>query len=532
MSDRRQRPTDNRRPNPEGSAPPEPEAETATSEPAAMAAQGPPEPVTRAAEPAASDSPDERTEAAAPGGREPPASARQADAITPREEPPAAARDYPELSEPAGEPSGAARFGEKRTPTPLPEATPPAAPPAEASYRGLALGLAATLLLVLALIATAPFWAPLLPWGEERPGIDPAVVERLDAQQQRIGRLEQQATAASAAVPRLEQRVDALEQKPPPPSPDLGEIRQQIAAAASGLSELTPRVERLESSTQAQAGALSDLKTGLEQLGKTTQAQAAGLSDLKADLEQLGKTQQVRQQAQAADLAAKLDPLTQGLQAQQAAVAALGNRLQTFEKTAQSRAGDLTDMGLMLALMQIRNAVESGRSFPAEYNALSSLAKKRPEIAAAAAPLADASRTGTADRVELAQELSALAQQIDASPAAAGSDGGWIDAVLGRLRGLVRVRRADEAEPGKQEAAAIAVAERALAGGDLPRAVAAIETLQGPGQGPLATTASDWLRKARERLAVEAALHRLEALLTARLGDTAPTPSPAPGAPG
>ena len=65
------------------------------------------------------------------------------------------------------------------------------------------------------------------------------------------------------------------------------------------------------------------------------------------------------------------------------------------------------------------------------------------------------------------------------------------------------------------------MAERALAGGDLARAVAAIETLH---RAPAAAEPlADWLRKARERLAVEAALHRLEALLTARLGDTAGT---------
>ena len=56
------------------------------------------------------------------------------------------------------------------------------------------------------------------------------------------------------------------------------------------------------------------------------------------------------------------------------------------------------------------------------------------------------------------------------------------------------------------------------------RAVAAIETLQ----GPAAAAAADWLRKARERLAAEAALQRLEALLAGRLGE----PAAAAGSPG
>jgi hypothetical protein len=316
-------------------------------------------------------------------------------------------------------------------------------------------------------------------------------LDQLDAAQQQIRLQEQQMAAATAAMPKLEQRVGALEQKPSTPPPELGEMRQRIAAVSTGVSDLTTRLKGVEDAAQAQAAGVSDLKTRLDRA------------------EQM-------QQAQAADLTAKLGPLQQSLQAQQSAVAELGNRLQVLEKATRSRAGDLTDMGLTLALLQIRKAVEAGQPFPAQYEALSSLAKTRPEIAAAAAPLAATAPTGTINRVTLAQELRGLEQKIGAAPAETGS-GGWASAALDRLRGLVRIRRAEEAEPRKEAEAAITVAERALADGNLARAVAAIETLQ----GPAAATAADWLHKARERLAVETALRRLEALLTGRLGDTA-----------
>ena len=338
---------------------------------------------------------------------------------------------------------------------PFGEPPPTAAPAHGQKYRGLALGLAATLLLVLALVGTAPLWAPLLPWGDERSGLDPAIVKRLDADQQQVRLLQQQVAAATAAMPKLEQRVGALEQKPPTPPPELADMRQRLATVSAGVSDLASRLERLANTVQTQAAGVSDLKTRLE---RAEQAQ----------------------QAQTAEVAAKLGPLTQSLQAQQSAQAALGSRLEAFEKATRSRAGDLTDMGLTLALLQIRNAVETGQPFPAQYDALSSLAKTRPEIAAAAAPLAAAAATGTADRAALAQELHALEQKIGAAPAVVGSNGGWTGAVLDRLRGLVRIRRAEEAEPGKEAEAAVTVAERALAGGDLARAVAAIETLQGP----------------------------------------------------
>ncbi len=372
----------------------------------------------------------------------------------------------------------------------------------EPRYRGLALGLAATLLLVLALVGTAPFWAPRLPWGDERPGSDPAIVgrlERLEEAHQQIGLLQQQIAAATSAMPQLEQRVGTLEQKPPTPPTELAEMQQQIAAISAGISDLASRLERTQNSVQAQATSLSDLTMRLD---RAEQAQ----------------------QAQAANLAARLDPLQQGLRAQQSAAAELGDRMQAFEKAASSRSGDLTDVGLTLALLQIRRAVEIGRPFPAEYETLSSLAKARPEIAAAAAPLATAAPTGTANRVALSQELRAVAQRIDEAPAAFGAGDGWTGATLDRLRGLVRIRRADEAEPSREAEAAVRVAERALADGDLARAVAAMETLQ----GPAAAAAADWLRRARERLPVEAALQRLEALMTGRLGDTAAMP----GSPG
>jgi hypothetical protein len=435
-----------------------------------------------------------------------------------RPEPPAdepaeaASRDRPGPSAAADETVPAAPSGD-----PVP---PAATLPREPGYRGLALGLAAALLLVLALVGTAPLWAPLLPWGGGRSGTDPAIVERLDAQQQQIRRLEQQIAATAAAMPRLEQRIGAVEQRPAPASPDLGEMRQQIAAASAGMSDLATRLDRLESSARSQTAGISDLKTGLERLGGTQQAQAASLSDMAARLDRVEQAQQ----AQAADLAARLAPLQQGLQTQQAAAAELGSRMQALDKVARSRAGDRTDMGLALALLQIRNAVEAGRPFPAEYDALSSLARAQPEIAEAAAPLAAAAPTGTANRAELVQGLRVLAQQIDAVPAATGPDDGWTGAALDRLRGLIRIRRADEAEPARLAAATVRTAEQALAGGDLARAVTAIETLQ----APAAAGAAEWLRRARERLAVEAALQRLEALLTGRLGDTAAMP----GAPG
>ena len=75
-----------------------------------------------------------------------------------------------------------------------------------------------------------------------------------------------------------------------------------------------------------------------------------------------------------------------------------------------------------------------------------------------------------------------------------------------------RVRR--PSQPGGGPEAAVTAAERALAGGDLDGAVAALGRLS----GAPAEVAAPWLSLAKERLAVEAALDRAEALLVAQLG--------------
>src|SRR5207248_8060488 len=130
----------------------------------------------------------------------------------------------------------------------------------------------------------------------------------------------------------------------------------------------------------------------------------------------------------------------------------------------------------------------------------------------AAMPLAEPAKTGVASRAVLIARLHALAGAI-ATAAAPPADPDWGDKVLARLRGLVTIRRIDGASQSEPEAA-VSAAERALRGGDLAGAVAALDRLA----GPPAETARPWLQMARQRLAVEAALHRVEELLTARLG--------------
>jgi len=182
--------------------------------------------------------------------------------------------------------------------------------------------------------------------------------------------------------------------------------------------------------------------------------------------------------------------------------------------------GDPTDIALVLALLQIRYAVEAGRPFAAAYEALVALVQARPEIAAATAPLAEPATAGLPGRPVLANRLRELSDAIATADASTDTNAAvpdWADQAWRRLSGLVTIRRIDGAGPGRPgggPADAVKAAQSALAGGDLEGAVGALDGLT----GAPAEIARPWLRMAKERLAAEAALQKIEALLVARLG--------------
>lgn len=373
-------------------------------------------------------------------------------------------------------------------PAPAPPATPA---PAGRTARGVAIVLAAALLLLAALAVTAPFWAPSLPWAPREPARDPRVEPLAAALQQS----RQQQQAQNDAVQQLERRIAALEARPaPPPAQDVGEMRQQVTALSGTASDLAARVAALDKALRAQQQAAGELATQVAAAEKTVQAQKAAT----------------------AELAPRLDRL-------EAAIT-------------HAAASDSTDTAIVLVLLQMRSALAAGRPFAAEYDTLMALTHDRPEIAEAAAPLAEPAKSGVATSAvllgRLRQLMPAIGKAAAASPANGGAaPAGWGEAILDRLRGLVRIERvapsSGEAPAEGSAAATVTAAEQALAGGDLAGAVAALDKLT----GPEAAAAAPWLRMAKQRLTVEAAIHRIETALMARLGSSAKAPAAAGSTP-
>lgn len=256
------------------------------------------------------------------------------------------------------------------------------------------------------------------------------------------------------------------------------------------VAALTARVARLEAAQsgekQAIAAAQNADKTAIAQLDQRLHA-----------------------------LETKPPPAPPDLSGIQQQIAGLSGRVDTLDKTVKAQAaGNPTDAALALVALQIGEAVRAARPFAAEYEAFATLAKNRPEIAKAAAPLEEPAATGVASRVVLTQELRALAAKIETVVPPPAKD--WRERVIGQLRGLVTIRRIDGAADSPDHAA-VAAAQKALAQGDIAGAVAALGKL-GPDH---ADAAKPWLRMAEARLGVEDALHKITTLLAARLGSAA-----------
>ena len=378
----------------------------------------------------------------------------------------------------------------------IPEIPPAATETPRRRYRTLAIALGAALVVQLAVIAAVPFWAPpllpLLPWAGAP---DAKLVQRIKRLETGYDQQRQATTQNVSAVEQLGRRIGGVEAKQ-------NEERQSAAKVASAVQQLDPRIAAIEAAQ------------------KQDQQNTLGAASTLKQLDSRVAALEAKPETPAKDLA----DLRQQLQTLSSASSALSARIEALEKSARAQsATDSTETALMLALLQVRDAVQTARPFSAEYGIVAALARDRPEIAEAAAPLAQAAQTGVASRAVLAQRLHELAASIT-NAQVPPTEPDWGSEALARLRGLVSIRRIGGAGQSAPEAA-VSAAETALAAGDLTGAIAALDKLT----GAAADAARPWLLMARERQSVEAALRRVEALLVARLGK--PSEANAPSGP-
>jgi len=335
----------------------------------------------------------------------------------------------------------------------------PAAPILSGRRGAAVIGFATGLIIFGLLVITGPFWAPAIAplfTGGAPPPAEQALVERI--------------TQLEAARRDDQQKIAAAQ--------------KTASDTAATLQQLDRRLAALESKSTGSAGDVAELRQQLKSLENRPAASAGDMGEARQQLEKLT-----------------------------AEGGNLNRRIAALEKAEQAQStADPTDTALLLAVLRIREAIEMARPFAAEYDAAAALAHNRPDIASAATPLAEAAKNGIASRAVLAGRLHALAGTITTAEAPPADDG-WAERAWARLRGLVTIRRIDGGGQSGPETA-VSAAERSLAAGDLGGAVAALDPLA----GPAAEAARPWLQMARQRLAVETALHQVEGLLVARLG--------------
>jgi hypothetical protein len=339
--------------------------------------------------------------------------------------------------------------------------------------------LAALLLLVIAGVGSSPFWArdvaTLLPWSG-------------------------QPAAETEDFASLAARLDAIEKRPAPQSPDLGAIN----SAASALSRRVDQLETARNTDRQNDAAVAAMKAELQQLEDR-------LSALEA-----------RSASSARNAAAEFEKLHQELSKVGDISSDLTDRLSGIERRLGVAGAARTNGALLAALLQMREPVEAGRPFAAEYDAFIALAHDQPDLVATAHPLAGVVGTGVASNAVLSERLGNLSGRI--LPAAESSAGSDLRAQASAwLHSLVTIRRIDAATQIGQEPA-MSVAEAALARGDLSGAVSALQTFSGSNSGAI----QSWLEMARQRLAAEAALAHLQEQLVARLGTPAEVPGGGP----
>jgi hypothetical protein len=346
------------------------------------------------------------------------------------------------------------------------EIAPPPQPPAESSPEiprrrvpAQAIVAVASVLIIIALIVASPFWAP--PVMHALPWGTP-------------GKPQESAKPAPQAAA-------------PTPDPAIATLKAQAAQDAATVQQLTRRIAALEARPTPQPSDLGPIEQRITALEAKPTPQAPDLGPIEQQLGGLDRT-----------------------------IADLRQSVAALEKAAQAQpATDPKNTAMALVLLQIRAAVDLGRPFGAEYQTLLALAGDRHELTTAAAPLGGPAENGVASRTVLTARLRQLAPQI--ATANVPTSNGWTAQIAARLRGLVTIRRIGGGDQSPAEAA-VGDAQHDLAAGDLAGAVAALDRLD----GAYRAAAEPWLKMAKDRLAVEAALRQVQTALAASLGAAVP----------
>ena len=386
-----------------------------------------------------------------------------------------------------------------------PSSPSPPAPPPVPVRRGLGavgafiIGVVAAVIVLAGAVISLPFWpehARALWRGQAAippaptPGIDLPTVQaaadtvakaaveaarreltvRLDDLEKRLRAVsataaERPATAPDPGVAELRSKVEALEKQstasPPQPAPAPG---QAVPSAIDGEKEIATLHREI-----------ATLQTALLALNQAVDGQ---------------KDETAKQREQSKALADAIG--ARGTADQKALVAA--------------RASAVIGVAARLSA-----ALESGLPFTTDLALLAPLVQGDGKLAEIVAALQPYAPSGVASRAALAAEFPAVAKAALADDLADDSFG---QRLLGKIRGIVSLRRVGDDVEGDSAEAKLARAEAALQAADLAKAVDLVKSM--PAQTNKATAA--WLARAEAHLAAKRAVDQLAAHAVSLLG--------------
>ena len=392
--------------------------------------------------------------------------------------------------------------------TAAPPASPVTPPPVKAR-RGLGVvgafitGLVASCLVLAGALISLPYWPAEIraQWqGQGAAAVPPAPA--LDLQQVRQDAAAVANASVEAAKREISARLDDLDKRVRAASAAAAERPANPASSGPdpAIADLRRKIEALESRAAApEAAAPAPAPT---QAGPSPE-QEKELATLRLELATMRNTVQTIDQT----VAVQRDQTKLLAEAVDKARGEASAR-NTGEQKAVSAARASALIGIAARLSA---AVESGLPFATDLALLTPLAQGDAKLTESAAALQTYAQNGVASRPALVAEFPAVAKAALADDLADDSFG---ERLLGKVRGLVSLRRVGNDVEGDGTEAKLARAEAALEAGDLAKAVALVKTLP----PPTARATAGWLSRAQAHLAAKQAADQISSQAVTLLG--------------
>jgi uroporphyrinogen-III synthase len=383
---------------------------------------------------------------------------------------------------------GQAIMSDTSSPAPPPPLEPPTPPPIQVR-RGLGvfgafvIGLVAAVIVLAGAVISLPFWPEEVRvlWRGQAV-IPPAPTPALDLQAVQAAANAVANAAVETARRDLTARLDDLEKR----------LRALSATAAEKPAGSDPAVAELRGRVEALEG-----------------RPAAAPTDAKPSPEAEKEMAVLR--AEIVTLHTALQTLDQSVTGQREQTKALGDALTTRNAGEQKALVAARASAVIGVAARLSAALDSGLPFAADLTLLAPLAQGDAKLTEVAASLQPYAQAGVASRAALAASFPAMAKAALADDVADDSFG---ERLLGKVRGIVSLRRVGDDVQGDSAEARLARAEAALEAGDLVKAVDLVKSL--PPQTSKATQA--WLARAEPHLAAKRAIDALAAQAISLLG--------------